>query len=362
MSQVPLNDLHRAYSNQREAIKAAVARVLESGWYIHGPEHEAFEQELAAYVGVAHCIGVGNGTDALELALRAAGKAGGTVVAAANAGGYASAAARLAGFRVRYADVDPTTMCLTAATLGPALEDATAVVVTHLYGQLAQTDDIMDLCRPRNVPVIEDCAQATGARRNGSRAGSFGDIAIFSFYPTKNLGALGDGGAIVTDDDDYAATLRQLRQYGWTTKYVVGTAGGRNSRLDELQAAVLRIRLSHLDAQNEQRRTVNRKYENACNKTGVRILPAHTEDHVAHLSVLVADNRTSVQSLLARAGIATAIHYPVPDHRQPYVRAEYGDVSLPATEYSAEHVLSLPCFPELTRSEIDQVCNALATL
>jgi aminotransferase EvaB len=357
---VPLNDLGRAFAEQSAELEEAAQRVLRSGWYVHGPEHTAFEQEFASFVGVGHCLGTGNGTDALEIALRAVtdGRSG-VVVTAANAGAYTATAARRAGLALRFADVDPATLCLTAGTVEAVLDgDVAAVVVTHLYGRLAEVEPLVALCAERGVPLVEDCAQAVGAQRGGRRAGSFGSIATYSFYPTKNLGALGDGGAVVTDDDALADTVKRLRQYGWTGKYTVGADGGRNSRLDEIQAAVLRVRLPRVDAWSKRRRDIVSAYADAA--TALTVLPAEGEDHVAHLAV--ATDRDAVRAALTAAGVATDVHYPVPDHRQPAFRGEFAGVSLPVTEAAAGEMLSLPCFPQLTDAEVDVVCRALRAL
>jgi dTDP-4-amino-4,6-dideoxygalactose transaminase len=362
---IPLNDLGRAYREQAPELDEAALTVLRSGWYVHGPEHTAFEREFADFVGVGHCLGVGNGTDALELALRAVtdGRTG-AVVTAANAGAYTTTAARRAGLGVRYADVDATTLCVTADTVGPLLEggDVAAVVVTHLYGRLAAVEDLVALCDHHGVPLVEDCAQAVGAQRGGRRAGSFGAVATFSFYPTKNLGALGDGGAIVTGDAELAATLGRLRQYGWTGKYTVGRDGGRNSRLDELQAAVLRVRLPRVDGWSKRRREIIQAYADASRGTRLTMLPVDGEDHVGHLAVGRAVDRDGVRAALTAAGIPTDVHYPIPDHHQPALAGEYGSVRLPVTEAAAGEILSLPCFPQLTDAEVDGVCRALRDL
>jgi aminotransferase EvaB len=299
---VPLNDLSRG-PGASEELQQAVARVAASGWYVQGPEHAAFEQELAAFCGVSDCVGVGSGTDALELALRAvAFPASGAVLTAANAGGYTSIAARRAGFEVRYADVDHDTLCLDSEDVAARLNGVAVVVLTHLYGRLAAVEQIADLCRARGIALVEDCAQAAGAQRDGRRAGSFGDAAAFSFYPTKNLAALGDGGAVLTSRRAVAEKLRRLRQYGWSGKYVIEVEGGRNSRLDEMQAAVLRIRLRTLDAENEKRRGVLRRYREASRGSSVAVPGVDGEDHVAHLAVALVDEREAVRARFAAAG------------------------------------------------------------
>jgi aminotransferase EvaB len=358
-----MNDLVRGFNSHREELLAALVRVAQSGWYVHGPEHEAFEKEFADFVGVGHCVGVASGTDALELAMRAVGEGrAGSVLTAANAGGYTSTAARRAGRKVSYADVDPTHLCLTARSVEPVLEGVAICVVTHLYGRLAPIEQIVELCHDRGVAVIEDCAQAVGAERGGGQAGSFGDAATFSFYPTKNLGALGDGGAVVTSDDELAASLVRLRQYGWTSKYSIGVDGGRNSRLDEIQAAVLRSRLPYVREWGERRRDIIKAYAAAAAATILTVLPAEGEDHVGHLAVGLTPRRDEVVAALAASGVRTDVHYPIPDHKQKAFAQEFAQVSLPVTEEAAAQLISLPCFPELTDAEVEQVCDALRSL
>lgn len=348
----------------RPELDAALARVLDGGRYILGPEHDLFETELAQYLGARHCIGLASGTDALEIALRSVGRSEDTwIVAAANAGFYSSAAAHLAGLRVRYADVDPGTLTLTAEAVEKELTQETrAVVVTHLYGVLADVEPIAELCRARGIALVEDCAQAHGARRGGRMAGTFGDVAAFSFYPTKNLPALGDAGALVTSDDEVAERARTLRQYGWESKYRVTSPCGRNSRLDELQAAVLRTRLPHLDTWNERRRSIAARYAEALPPVVGRLIALDGEDYVAHLAVVLVEEREAVRSRLQAAEIGTDVHYPIADHRQPLWGAMFAHVQLPVTEHAAEHVLTLPCFPELTDDEVDRVCEVLREL
>lgn len=363
MSRVPLNDLHRGYVSQADQLQHAMSEVLDSGWYVHGPQHAAFESEFAGYLGLEHVLGVASGTDALELALSAvATPTRQVVVTAANAGGYTSVAARRSGLRLRYADVSADTLCLDPAAVEPLLsKDVAAVVVTHLYGRLADVERLSELCEGAGVPLVEDCAQAVGAARDGRRAGAFGEVATFSFYPTKNLGALGDGGAVVTSDAELAAKLRSMRQYGWGQKYVIETGGGRNSRLDEVQAAVLRVRLPHVDEANARRRSIVSRYV-AVNAPGVRVLPADGQDHVAHLAVALCDDREAVRAALSEAGVATDVHYPVPDHLQPALRDQHDGRTLPVTEDVASRLLTLPCFPELTDDEVDRVCRGIAGL
>jgi dTDP-4-amino-4,6-dideoxygalactose transaminase len=358
---IPVADPGRAIAVFHDEILAAIERVLAAGRYVHGPEHRAFEEELASYLGAAHCAGVASGTDALALALAAVGcSPGHEVVVAANAGGYANAAARKLGCTVRYADVDPLTLGLTAATVEPALSKATHVVVaTHLYGLMCGIEGIVTLCHERGIAVLEDCAQAAGARRGGRRAGCLGDAGTFSFYPTKNLGAIGDGGAVATNDPAIDKRVRTLRQYGWSEKYRVGTPGGWNSRLDELQAAVLRVGLTHLDDRNARRRDVVRRYVDALPARAGHFVWNDGEDFVAHLAVILGNDRETLRATLQAAGIGMDVHYPRADHQQEAWRTDDG---LPVTEHAVEHVLTIPCFPELTRAEVERIAGVLSGL
>jgi aminotransferase EvaB len=363
-TRVPVADPSRAAFALREELSLTFERFLSAGRYVLGPEHAAFEDEFAGFLGVRHCVGVASGTDALELAFLAVGcRQGDAILTAANCGGYTTTAARLAALRVHFADVDPTTLGLSRSAVEQALSsDVRAVVVTHLYGLLADVEEIVALCRDRGIAVIEDCAQAAGARRDGRRAGSFGDVATFSFYPTKNLAALGDGGAVTTDDDNAAERVRLLRQYGWDRKYNVSVTGGRNSRLDELQAAMLRVRLGQLDAGNARRRRIVARYGNALAVDAGRFVASAGEDYVAHLAVVVFEDRERGRARFEEAGVGTDVHYPVADHQQPAWREEYDDVRLPVTEHAVMHVLTLPCFPELTEEETERVCEVLRGL
>lgn len=357
---VPFNDLRPALGAQRDELLAIIAHVLDAGMLIQGPEHQAFEQELAQYIGATYALGVGNGTDALEIAFRAL-KDGDrrTIVTVANAGGFSTAAARAVGLDVRYCDVDPTTHCLDPDSLESCLNDSVlAVVITHLYGHTVDVKAITDICTLRGIRVVEDCAQSIGARTDQGAAGTFGDLATFSFYPVKNLGALGDGGAIVTSDEELASRVRELRQYGWSDRNVVSSRYGKNSRLDEIQAAVLRYRLPRVDAWNARRRQIVGAYEDA-SPASVRVLPARTQSHSAHLAVVETGDARDLADHLSRWRVGTSVHYPIPDHLQR-VFSTYGDaVSLPVTERLVGRILSLPCFPEMTDQQIAQVCTGL---
>jgi dTDP-4-amino-4,6-dideoxygalactose transaminase len=347
--------------NQGIDLQGAVNRVLASNSFILGPEVVAFEAEFASHVGVAQCVSVANGTDALELALRAVDVApGDSVVCVANAGFYSSTAVHLTGATPLYVDVDPATLTMSTPALAQALEQRpAAVIATHLYGQLADIENIARLCRDRGAPLIEDCAQAHGAQHAGRRAGSFADIACFSFYPTKNLGAIGDGGAVVTRDERLAGRVRALRQYGWSEKYRVTRFGGRNSRLDELQAAVLREKLPHLDRQNEQRRAIARRYNRAFDGAPLRLPSSVGDDFVAHLYVVRSAQRQALRMHLLERGVATDVHYPIADSLQPAWQGRRGTELLPVTEAACASVLSLPCYPGMTDEQVEHVIGSM---
>ncbi len=353
---IALNDLLRQTLSLQDELAGALSRVLRSGWYILGSECAAFETEFAAYCGVPHCVTVANGTEALELALRSLGIGSGDAVATvANAGGYSTTAIRAAGAEPLYIDIDLTTMNMSAADLAARLTPAVrAVIATHLYGRMADLPALLTVTGRAGVPLIEDCAQAHGASLGGRKAGSVGALGCFSFYPTKNLGALGDGGAITTSDAHLAAKVKSLRQYGWSSKYH-SAEYGRNSRMDEMQAAVLRAKLPHLDAWNARRRMIAAAYDAA------RGVPCTAgEDYVAHLYVMRTGARDAVRAELKARGVATDIHYPVPDYLQD--AAPRTGLRLPATEQAAREVLTLPCYAELESHEVAAVVAALSTL
>jgi dTDP-3-amino-2,3,6-trideoxy-4-keto-D-glucose/dTDP-3-amino-3,4,6-trideoxy-alpha-D-glucose/dTDP-2,6-dideoxy-D-kanosamine transaminase len=362
---VPFNDLGRGTAALRPQIDAAISRVLSSGWFVMGPEHDSFETEIGQYLGGSRAVLVGNGTDALELALIALGvQPGDTVLTAANAGGYAATAARSIGATPAFVDVEPDTHLLSVRTVNAALDELdhtpAVLVVTHLYGAMADIVALVDRAHERGMSVIEDCAQALGAIRDGKRAGTVGDIGTTSFYPTKNLGALGDGGAIFTNVASIDVELRKLRQYGWESKYRASSGRGRNSRLDELQAAILRVKLPMLDSQNERRRAIHSSYEQAAG-AGVRLVNTATGAFTAHLAVAVVAERDRVKAAFEAAGIRTDIHYPVADHLQPIAHSP-ASTSLPVTEKLASEILSLPLFPELTDREIERVQRAIESV
>jgi dTDP-4-amino-4,6-dideoxygalactose transaminase len=345
-----INDLSRHVAGMTDDLVAAADAVIRSGWYVLGATVAGFEDAFGSYTGAAGCVGVGNGTDALELALRALDVGpGDVVVTVANAGGYGTTAIRAVGARPRWVDIDADTLLMDPAALAVALrERPAAVIVTHLFGRTADIDRIADLTRAAAVPLVEDCAQAHGARVDGRHVGTWGDLGCFSFYPTKNLGALGDGGAVIGANDALTDRVRMLRQYGWESKYRVGIDGGRNSRLDEIQAAFLAAMLPHLDDWNQRRREIAALYSDAISHPAVQVPTRSGTDDVVHLFPVRTSDRDSLQTHLAGHGIPTDVHYPVPDHRQP---TEDGSITLAVTEAACREILTLPCFPEMTDAE-----------
>jgi dTDP-4-amino-4,6-dideoxygalactose transaminase len=355
-------DLSRRTQKHKPAIEGAIARVLERSNFILGDEVRNFEKLFAEYIGVQYCLGVANGTDAIELGLRALGVGPvDRVATVANAGNYATTAILAAGATPFYLDVDVNSRNVTIAEIQRAIAaNIKAIVVTHLYGlAVSEINEISRLCKEASVGLLEDCAQAPGAEVDGRRVGSFGDVASFSFYPTKNLGALGDGGAIVTPNEAIFSAVKKLRAYGWGEKYSVTLQGGRNSRLDEMQAAILTALLPYLDEENEARMRIA-NFLNANIKVSDVALPVfRSGEYVSHLYVVAVEDRSSFISKLGALGIGTAIHYPVADHQQPINQSTNQNVSLPVTESLTRQVVSLPCFPEMTQEEIRRVADAV---
>ena len=350
------------YLAHKAEIDSAIARALESGRYILGDEVSAFEAEWGAHVGTSYCVGVGNGTDALELALRALGLgAGDIVITTSNTAVATVAAIELAGATPLLVDVDEETMTMSPARLEEAIARTPdgavkAVIPVHLYGQPADMPQIMSIAASHGLKVIEDCAQAHGARLDGQAVGTWGDAAAFSFYPTKNLGALGDGGAVVTNDPALAEALRELRVYGWRERYISARAG-MNTRLDDLQAAILRVKLRHLATANDRRREIARRYSRSLGDLPVR-LPPQSENvhHVYHQFVIRLSERDGLREHLQAQDIGAAILYPVPIHLQPAYRDRIAtDGALPVTERAATELLCLPIHPTLSDDDVDRV-------
>jgi dTDP-4-amino-4,6-dideoxygalactose transaminase len=366
---VPQANPGAGYRALRAEIDAAVVRTLQSGWYVLGQEVRAFEAEFATWLGATAAIGCGNGTDALALALRALGIGPGmSVVTVSHTAVATVAAIEMVGATPVLIDIEPDYYTMDPAELGevlthppPGVPPIKAVIPVHLYGQPAALEPIIAACRQYGVAVVEDCAQAHGATIAGRKVGTFTEIATFSFYPTKNLGALGDGGMLATQDAARGADIAALRQYGWRTHYI-SDAVGVNSRLDELQAAILRVKLRHLDARNERRQAIAAIYDDALRGTSLAT-PARRDgvSHVFHLYVVRATERRALQARLREAGIGTGVHYPSPVHLQPayHGRVALGPSGCRVTETAAQQVLSLPVYPELTESQVAQVCEAL---
>jgi dTDP-4-amino-4,6-dideoxygalactose transaminase len=351
------------YRAHQAEIKAAIARVLDSGCFVLGEEVEAFERAFAAYCGVSHGIGVASGTDALELAMRALGVGPGDEVITVSHTAVATVAAVLAcGATPVLVDIEHNHYTIDPSKIEVAMTPRTkAIVPVHLYGQAADMDAVLAMARARRLRVIEDCAQCTGGRYGPRRLGSLGDIACFSFYPTKNLGAIGDGGMVVTSDADLAARVRRLRQYGWDETRKTHELG-RNSRLDPMQAAILAAKLPHLDADNARRAAIAARYDRGLAATSF-VLPAARANatHVYHLYVLRCDDRSRLMAHLRADQIGSAVHYAEPVH----VQKGYAEKSvlpkhgLPVTSAIVDKILSLPIYPELTDAETDRVIASL---
>ncbi len=359
---IPFLDVGAAYRELKAEIDSAVARVLDSGWYILGPEVEAFEAEWAAYCGAGHAVGVANGLDALTLALRALEIGpGDEVIVPSNTYIATWLAVTAVGARPVPVEPDHATHNIDPARIAPAITTATkAILPVHLYGQPADLDPILELAREHSLRVVEDAAQAHGAGYKGKRIGAHGDVVCWSFYPGKNLGALGDAGAVTTDRTDIADRIRVLRNYGSRVKYV-NDVQGVNSRLDPLQAAVLRAKLPHLDAWTERRRTLAAAYAQGLGEANF-VLP-HVPDWaepVWHLYVVRSAARDALQQRLEAAGVGTLIHYPIPPHMQAaYAELGLAPDDLPLARQLAGQVLSLPMGPHLAGADIQNVIDTV---
>lgn len=361
VSTVPLMDLSGMNSEVDDVVEQGWKIVRDTRRFIGGPLVDRFEQDWAAYCGTKHCVGVANGTDALELVLRALQiDAGAEVILPANTFTATAEAVVMAGAVPRFADVDSKTLLLTPETIRAALTDRTAAIITvHLYGHMPDMQGILDLASTSGVAVIEDAAQAHGSTWREQKAGSFGVAGCFSFYPGKNLGAYGDGGAVVTDDDTLAEKIRSISNHGRssTSKYAHSWVG-RNSRLDAVQAVVLSAKLSRLDGWNRARREAVAVYSELLIDSGVSLVEA-TGDAISayHLNVVRVDDRARVQAELSDRGIQTDVHYPTPLHLMDFYGGKSG--ALPAAEQAADEVLSLPLFPNISSEQIETVCSHL---
>lgn len=349
------------YLSHKKEIDDAISRVLKSGRYILGEEVKEFEKEIASFIGVSFGIGTGSGTEALHIALTACGIGGGDEVITVSHSAVATAAAiELTGAFPRFVDIEPLFYTINPKKIESAITPQTrAIIPVHIYGQPADMEPVLEVAKEHNLWVIEDCAQAHGALYKGKRVGSLGNIGCFSFYPTKNLGAIGDGGMVVTDDKELAEKAILLREYGWAQRYVSHVAGW-NTRLDEVQAAILRVKLKYLDEDNLRRKQLADIYHSKLRETSLRL--PHIRDeatHVLHLYVIQSQKRDGLLSYLRERNIGASIHYPVPIHLQPaYLHIAGGD-TLPETENAAKHILSLPIYPELSASDISLITQAI---
>jgi dTDP-4-amino-4,6-dideoxygalactose transaminase len=358
---IPLVDLTAAYQELAAEIDAAVARVIASGRYIGGTEVEAFEEAYASYCGAAHCVGVGNGLDALHLALRAMDVGpGDEVILASNSYIATLLAVSMAGATPVLVEPDPATHNLDPARIEAAITERTRVLLpTHLYGQPADLEPMLELARKHGLKVLEDAAQAHGARYKGQRLGAHGDAVAWSFYPTKNLGAMGDAGTVTTSDPEIARRVRMMGNYG-SSKCYVNEVRGFNSRLDPLQAAILAVKLRRLDEWNDRRRSIAALYADALAGTSLA-LPAVPDwaDPVWHLYVIQSPDRDQLAGRLADTGIQTLIHYPIPPHlQQAYADLQLPKGSFPIAERLADTVLSLPIGPHLSAQQAEEVAAA----
>lgn len=358
--QIPLIDLVAQHASLQTELNAALERVTSSGRYILGEEVEAFERAFAAYLGVGHVVGTSSGTAALQLALMAAGVGPGhDVITVSHTAVATVAAIEQAGANPVLVDIDSKRFTLDPDRLAAALTPRTrAIIPVHLYGCPAELDPILAFAHHHGLVVIEDCAQAHGARYRDRHAGAWGHLSAFSFYPTKNLGAMGDGGAVATADAELATRLRELRQYGWRQRYI-SESRGLNARLDEIQAAILSAKLSHLDRWNARRRQLAMRYRlRLANTSAVLPVEPVEVEHVYHQFVIRSAQRDALRESLAQEAIASGILYPLPVHRQP-AYATLAHTALVQSERAAAENLALPLYPELTDEAVDRVCDAV---
>ena len=360
---IPLVGLFDQYQTIKPEIDAAIQNIITSSAFVGGEEVRHFESEFAAYCEAKACVGVGNGTDALYLTLRALGiGAGDEVITVAHTFIATSEAISMTGATPIFIDVTADTMLMDPSLIEAAITPRTkAIIPVHLYGQSCDMDAIMEIARRHNLKVVEDAAQAHGGRWRGQRVGSIGDAATFSFYPGKNLGAFGDAGAVVSQDEALIERIRMLANHGRLEKYT-HKMEGVNSRLDGMQAAILRVKLRHLDDWNARRRQIADTYKEQLTDRGIVLPVVHENaETVWHLFVIRVSERERLMSLLKEQGIASGIHYPVPLHQQPAYEDRGASYSLPSTERAAQEVMSLPMYPELSQEQIEAICNAVTS-
>ncbi|MCI0415647.1 DegT/DnrJ/EryC1/StrS family aminotransferase [bacterium] len=366
---IPQANPGASYHAHRAEIDHAVAAVLAGGRYIVGNEVTSFEREFGDYLGAPSVVGAGSGTEALHLALRACGIGReDAVITVSHTAGATVTSIELAGAIAVLVDVEPRTFTIDTNQLEDAIKrfrdkfqkHLKAIVPVHLYGKPADMKAILDIARRFDLLVIEDCSQSHGASIGSQKTGTWGDLAIFSFYPTKNLGAMGDGGAVIAADKKMDETLRMVREYGWKERYV-SEVPGMNTRLDELQAAILRVKLKYLDSENARRRQIARQYNEMLNGSGL-ILPEIAEGSVFHQYVIRTQQRDELKDALYRAGIHTSIHYPLPVHLQPAYRDRVllDHRGLPTTENICREILSLPIYPQLADEQVQRVGAMIA--
>lgn len=365
--QVPLNDLSRTSPSEVALISETITQIIETGQYFNGPETKRFTKAISDRLNNQEFQPLANGTDALIIAIESLQlPAGSNIALAPNAGGYGTVATIRAGHNPVFIDVDITTAQLSFSALQSTLRTKKihAVILTHLYGLVANVVKIADICALQGIFLIEDCAQAFGAQVDGSSVGTFGDIGTFSFYPTKNLGAFGDAGGITTKSSVRMENIRSLAQYGWKNRYDIQLERGFNSRMDEIQAAVLNQNLINLDSENRRRRSIIQAYQSKLDSSR-RMIFSDDDSFVGHLAILISPDRDSDYKSLSASGVECGIHYPTLDYSQLAWRNSYGanDNEVCANaELLSKSILTLPCFPRMTQEEIEQVLNALSGL
>jgi aminotransferase EvaB len=365
MTPIPINDLTRWDDDERLCIERRMQEVVKSGQYLLGKNSTELENLMQLRLDGMHVMCTGNGTDALAISILGLGlQPGDKIATAANAGGYATGAIFRLGCIPILVDVELDTAQMSLTSLFETLEqepDIKAVVVTHLYGLMADIAAVSEITLGRNLFLIEDCAQAIGANVEGREAGSWGDASTFSFYPTKNLGCLGDGGAVAFRSEKALERGRRAAQYGWSDRYVISEGNGINSRIDEIQAAVLLERIQTLDSTNNVRREIIRRYAESTSDLH-HMIWCNDSSFVGHLAILVGPSRQEIQKVLDRNAVGHGIHYPLPDNLQPAWKSSFKNSYVPNSETLARQIVTIPCFPRMNENEISRVCRALSEL